>query len=139
MTDFTVTGAGKVLDYLIEGTSVSGAGSLYIGLFTADPGDSGTPSNEVSTTNTNYARIALADKFTVDPTGRTATSNADITFATTGSSGYGAVTHIAILNNATAGNTTAGTVLFHTSISSVTVSAGDQAKISSGNLSITLN
>lgn len=139
MTDFSVTGAGDVLDYLIEGNAVSGAGALYIGLFTGDPGDTGTPSSEVSASGTAYARIALADKFTVSAAARTATSNADITFATATGSGFGTVSHIAILTNATAGNTTAGTVLFHTDITDVTVTAGDQAKISSGNLTITLN
>jgi len=44
MTDFTTTGANAVLDYLVEGTAISAAGSLYIGLFTVDPGASGTPS-----------------------------------------------------------------------------------------------
>jgi len=95
--------------------------------------------NEVTTTGTAYARIALADKFTVaSGDGRTITSNADITWATA-TANYGTVSHIAILTNATAGNTTAGTVLFHTDITDVVVSDGDQAKISSGNLTITLN
>ena len=40
MTDFTVTGAGDVLTYLIEGTAVTGNGALFIALFTgAGPGD----------------------------------------------------------------------------------------------------
>jgi hypothetical protein len=137
MTDFTVTGAGDVLDYLIEGNAVTGAGALYIGLFTGDPGTDGTPVNEVTTTLSAYTRQPLVGAFTVDPALRVATSNADITW-TTATASWGAITHIAICNTGTV-NTTAGTILFHTAITSVTVGNGDQAKISSGNLTLTLN
>ena len=137
MTDFTVTGAGDVLDYLIEGNDVTGAGALYIGLFTGDPGTDGTPVNEVTTTLSAYTRQPLVGAFTVDPALRVATSNADITW-TTATASWGAITHIAICNTGTV-NTTAGTILFHTAISSVTVGNGDQAKISLGNLTLTLN
>ena len=137
MTDFTVTGAGDVLDYLIEGNAVTGAGALYIGLFTGDPGTDGTPVNEVTTTLSAYTRQPLVGAFTVDPALRVATSNADITW-TTATASWGAITHIAICNTGTV-NTTAGTILFHTAISSVTVGNGDQAKISLWNLTLTLN
>jgi len=137
MTDFTVTGAGDVLDYLIEGNAVTGAGALFIGLFTGDPGTDGTPANEVTTTGSAYTRQALVGAFTVNPALRVATSNADITW-TTATASWGAITHIAICNTGTV-NLTAGTILFHTAITSVTVGNGDQAKISSGNLTLTLN
>lgn len=137
MTDFTVTGAGDVLDYLIEGNAVTGAGALYIGLFTGDPGSDGTPANEVTTTASAYTRQALVGAFTVNPALRVATSNADITW-TTATASWGAITHIAICNTGTV-NTTVGTILFHTAITSVTVGNGDQAKISLGNLTLTLN
>ena len=137
MTDFTVTGAGDVLDYLIEGNAVTGAGALFIGLFTGDPGTDGTPANEVTTTGSAYTRQALVGAFTVNPALRVATSNADITW-TTATASWGTITHIAICNTGTV-NLTAGTILFHTAITSVTVGNGDQAKISLGNLTLTLN
>jgi len=138
MTDFTVTGAGDVLDYLIEGNAVTGAGALYIGLFTGDPGTDGTPANEVTTAGPSaYTRQPLAGAFTVNPALRVATSDADITW-TTATASWGAITHIAICSTGTI-NLTAGTILFHTAITSVTVGNGDQAKISSGNLTLTLN
>lgn len=139
MTDFTVTGAGDVLDYLIEGTAVTGNGALFIGLFTGDPGSDGTPANEVSTSGSAYTRQALVDAFEVDPTERTATSNADITW-TTATASWGDITHIGICNTSTV-NTAVGSILFHTAItgSAVTVGDGDQAKISLGNLTLTLN
>jgi len=137
MTDFTVTGAGDVLDYLIEGNAVTVAGALFIGLFTGDPGTDGTPANEVTTTGSAYTRQALVGAFTVNPALRVATSNADITW-TTATASWGTITHIAICNTGTV-NLTAGTILFHTAITSVTVGNGDQAKISLGNLTLTLN
>jgi hypothetical protein len=138
MTDFTVTGAGDVLDYLIEGNAVTGAGALYIGLFTGDPGTDGTPANEVTTAGPSaYTRQPLVGAFTVDPALRVATSNADITW-NTATATWSTVSHIAICNTGTV-NTAAGSILFHTAISNVTVGNGDQAKISLGNLTLTLN
>jgi len=140
MTDFTATGASDVLDYLLNPASaVPGAGALFISLHTADPGAAGTPSSEVSTTGTAYTRQGLAAAFPAQgATDRTATTNADITW-TTATANWGTVTHFAICNTSTV-NTTAATILFHSALtSSVTINDGDQAKITLGNLTITLN
>ena len=137
MTDFTVTGAGEVLVYLIEGTAIPGKGALFIALFTGDPGATGTPSNEVSDSGTAYTRQPLVGAFTALTSSRTATTDADITW-TTATASWGAVTHIGIMNTVTQ-NTVAGSCLFHTAVTSTTVGDGDQAKITAGNLTITLN
>ena len=98
----------------------------------------GTPANEVSASGTAYTRQPLVGAFAADNTTRTATSTGDITWTTATGSGFGTVSHIGIMNTGTI-NTAAGSCLFHLDITDVLVSAGDQAKITAGNLTITLN
>lgn len=74
------------------------AGSLYIALHTADPGETGNQTtNEIA--YTNYARVAVArngTQWTVSGTAPTQVQNANaVTFPTCGASG-GTATHFSI-------------------------------------------
>lgn len=74
------------------------AGSLYIALHTADPGETGDQTtSEIA--YTNYARVAVArngTQWTVSGTAPTQVANANaVTFATCGASG-GTATHFSI-------------------------------------------
>lgn len=71
------------------------AGSLYIALHTADPGEAGTAATSEAT-YTNYARVAVARSvvgWTVS--GNSATNAAQITFPQCGASGN-TITHVSI-------------------------------------------
>lgn len=71
------------------------AGSLYIALHTADPGEAGTAATSEAT-YTNYARVAVARTvggWTVS--GNSATNAAQITFPQCGASGN-TITHVSI-------------------------------------------
>ena len=71
------------------------AGSLYVALHTADPGEAGTAATSEAT-YTNYARVAVARSgagWTVS--GATATNAAQITFPQCGASGN-TITHVSI-------------------------------------------
>lgn len=71
------------------------AGSLYVSLHTADPGEAGTAATSEAT-YTNYARVAVARSgagWTVS--GATATNAAQITFPQCGASGN-TITHVSI-------------------------------------------
>lgn len=71
------------------------AGSLYVALHTADPGEAGTAATN-ETAYTNYARVAVARTvggWTVS--GATATNAAQITFPQCGASGN-TITHVSI-------------------------------------------
>lgn len=71
------------------------AGSLYVALHTADPGEAGTAATSEAT-YTNYARVAVARTvggWTVS--GATATNAAQITFPQCGASGN-TITHVSI-------------------------------------------
>ena len=71
------------------------AGSLYVALHTADPGEAGTAATSEAT-YTNYARVAVARSgagWTVS--GATATNAAQMTFPQCGASGN-TITHVSI-------------------------------------------
>lgn len=53
----------KILGLIFQGSTYS-ISSLKIGLFSADPGEAGDVSSEVSTTDTNYSRVTIANNST---------------------------------------------------------------------------
>lgn len=80
------------------------AGSLYVALATADPGETGTGSSMSETTYTNYARVAVARSsggWTIS--GNSVSNTATITFPTCGTTGA-TVTHFGICTASTAGD-----------------------------------
>lgn len=89
------------------------AGSLYVSLHTADPGEAGTQTTN-ETAYTNYARVAVARTaggWTVS--GNTVTNTAQITFPQCGASGA-TITHAAIGTDISG----AGTILYSGALSS---------------------
>lgn len=76
------------------------AGSLYVSLHTADPGEAGTAVTS-ETAYTGYARVAVARSgagFTV--TGNSVSPAANVTFGECTASPGGALTHFGIVNTA---------------------------------------
>lgn len=107
--------------------------SRFIALFTGNPGEAGSFTNEVSTSGTAYARQAVT--FAAAANGSSAT-NATVTFPTA-TANFGTITHVAVVDGNTAG---AGNVLFYGAVTtSKTIETGDTFQISSGNLTISLD
>jgi hypothetical protein len=123
----------KLLDHTLRyGTApYTGVSTLYLALFTASTGlETDSPSAEVSTSGTAYARTAVT--FAAASSGSSAT-NAAVTFSPA-TSNWGTVTHIAVMDASTGGH-----VLFHGAVTtSKTIETGDTFQVSSGNLTISL-
>ncbi len=99
----------------------STAGSLYVALYTSDPGEAGTaPTNE--TAYTGYARVALARSgsgWTV--TGNSVSPTANVDFGECSGSPGDAITHMGIVNTSSG----AGKLLMSGALSSsITVATG---------------
>lgn len=109
------------------------AGSFYVSLYTADPGETGSAStNECS--YTSYARVAVARSssgFTVS--GNAVTNTSDVTFpAATG--GSETATHFAVVNTASG----AGQIIYSGALtSSLAISSGITPTFAAGQLQIT--
>ena len=120
----------KVLDHVFGGSAYTAPATLYVGLYTAAPSDSGG-GTEVS--GGSYARKSMP-AMTVSGTSPTeATNGAAVEFITaTGS--WGTVTHVGVFDASSSGNLLAWAAL----TASKTVSSGDVFRFDAGDLDITL-
>jgi hypothetical protein len=128
MAEFSNYLENKVLDHVLRNTSYTSPTTVYVGLFTSDPTDAGSGTE---CTGSAYARQTLS---VTTASGGIVTSSADVTFPqATGS--WGTISHLGILDALTSGN-----LLMHTPLTtSKTIDNGDILKISSGNLTVTLD
>lgn len=118
----------KLLDHVLRSTSYTSPTTVYVGLYTSDPGDdnSGT-----ECTGGAYARQILSVTTATDGI---VTSSADVTFPQATDS-WGTISHIGLLDAITSGN-----LLMHTPLTtSRTIEAGDVIKIATGSLTASLD
>jgi hypothetical protein len=128
MAEFSNYLENKVLDHVLRNTSYTSPTTVYVGLYTSDPTDAGS-GTEVS--GGSYARQSLS---VTTASGGIVTSSADVTFPQCTAS-WGSVGYIGILDALTSGN-----LLMHTALTTAkTIDTGDILKISSGNLTVTLD
>jgi hypothetical protein len=139
MSDFL---ENKLIDQIFRGESAPTTSTLYVGLLTAAPSDSGG-GTEVS--GNNYSRASVSSTLanwagtqssgsttTSSGTGGATSNNGAITFATP-SGNWGEVTHFGIYDAASSGN-----LLFYGSLTiSKTINNGDTVSFPAGSLSIT--
>ena len=118
----------KLLDHILKNVSYTSPTTVYVGLFLTDPTDAGS-GTEVS--GGSYARKTLS---VTTASGGVVTSSADVTFdQATGN--WGTVAYIGLFDAITSGN-----LLMHTALTtSKVIETGDIFKISSGNLTATLD
>lgn len=116
-----------VLTWLLTDGSATRPTVWYIGLFTDDPGETGS-GTEIS--GGSYARTAVT--FTV--TGDTASNSAGVEFPAA-TANWGTITHIGIMDAETSGN-----MIIHAALTaSKTIADGDVFRIPTGDLDVTLN
>lgn len=128
MAEFSDYLENKVLDHVLRNTSYTSPTTVYVGLFTSDPTDAGS-GTEVS--GGSYARQILS---VTTASGGIVTSSADVTFPQATAS-WGTISHIGVLDALTSGN-----LLMHTPLTtSKAIDNGDILKITSGNLTVTLD
>lgn len=117
----------KVLDHVFGGSAYTAPATLYVGLFTSDPGEAGA-GTEVS--GGSYARQTIT--FTV--TGSQASSSAAVEFPTATAS-WGTITYAAVYDAVSGGNLLASGAL----TTSKTIDSGDVFRIPSGDFNIDLD
>jgi len=125
----------SVLNLVFGNTAFVPSGTLHLALSTADPTDDGTGLTE-PLAGSGYARAAVDnDKttWTVSSAG-TLNNDIDITWPEATGAGWGTITHLAIMSQPT------GTqMLAHGALSvSKAIDDGDTARVSAGNLQISL-
>jgi hypothetical protein len=134
----------KLLDHTLRYSTApyTGPTTLYLALFNntssnaATNLEAGTLTDEVTTSSSAYSRKAVTFAAASNSGGTTSSaSSATVTFDTATAS-WGSITHIAVMDGATAG---AGNVLFYGAVTTAkTIDTGDTFQVSSGNLTIAL-
>jgi hypothetical protein len=119
-----------VLDHVFGGTAYTAPSTLYVGLYTAAPSDSGG-GTEVS--GGSYARKSMA-AMTVSGTSPTQATNGAAVELVTATGSWGTVSHTAIFDAATSGNMLGWAAL----TASKAVASGDVFRFDAGDLDITL-
>jgi len=116
------------LQYLLTTGSLTRPTAWYIALFTADPTDTGSTTNEIAT-GTGYARTSVT--FTV--TGDTASNSAAVEFPAASGGNWGTVSHIGVMDASTGGN-----MIVHAALDTAkAINDGDVFRIPTGDLDIT--
>jgi len=128
MAEFTNYLENKLLDHVLRNVTYTSPTTVYVGLFTTAPDDTGA-GTEI--TGNSYARVSVS---VTTASAGAVTSSANVTFPqATGS--WGTISHMAIFDAATSGN-----MLMYTELTtSKVIGNGDIFQISSGNLSVTLD
>lgn len=128
MAEFSDYLENKLLDHVLRNVSYTSPTTTYVGLFTAAPTDT-TSGTEVS--GGSYARQPLS---VTTASAGIVTSSGDVTFPQA-TANWGTISHIGILDALTSGN-----LLMYTPLTtSKTIETGDILKVSSGNLTVTLD
>lgn len=124
----------KLLDYVFSAAAYTSPATLYVGLLTAAPSDSGG-GTEVS--GNAYARVAVTNNATNFPAASAGSKSngTAITFPQATPSGWGVVTHGAIYDASSAGNL----IAWFSLTASKTVDPLDTVSFAIGALVITLD
>jgi hypothetical protein len=125
---FTNTYETHVLNYVFSDTSVTRPTAWYVGLFTADPTDTGSTASEIS--GNGYARTSVS--FTV--TNDLATNSAAVEFPAASGGNWGTISHMAVMTASSGGD-----MIVHSALTvSKAINDGDVFRIPTGDLDITL-
>ena len=128
MAEFSDYLENKVLDHVLRNVSYSSPTTVFVGLYTSNPTDT---NSGTEVTGGSYARQALS---VTTASAGIVTSSADVTFPQCTAS-WGSVGFIGILDALSSGN-----LLMHTALTTAkTIDTGDILKITSGNLTVTLD
>lgn len=133
-----------LVDFIFRAQSLTIPATIYVGLFTAAPSDSG---GGTEVTGGQYARAAITRSLaawagtqsagsttTSTGTGGLTSNNTAITF-TTPTAGWGTITHFGVFTNQTGGD-----LLFHGSLSvPQTIQAGNSVSWAAGQFQVTLS
>jgi len=138
---FTNAGEAAILNYVMKGTAIASAGTLWMALWTADPTEAGSGGVEIAGTGYSRAPIPSA-KFNAATAG-SITTNGEVQFnsgATVGTwNGGSAIPGFAIFNSETAGGTNVMLAAGTLDDTSKVVTSGDTASFATGAISLTLD
>ena len=127
---------GEIVDHIFRNTTIFASPTgVFVALYTADPGETGSDASEVSETGTAYARESVLAAGWSGAAGSSATDNgADVDFGTATGAGFGLLSHVAITDSTT--RATGNHYLNGALSGTKQVDAGDSFKFAIGDLDV---
>lgn len=132
MTDYTEK---KLLDHLLGKAAYTMPTTVYLALFTADPTDTGSLTNEVSATNSGYARQAVTASMSATNATTGVSSNSNVIGFGPATADWGTITHVGFMDAPTGGNM----LLTGAMTSARTIQNGDAVQMAAQQLSVTFS
>lgn len=134
MAGFTNSIENAILNHVFGKTTYNAPNTLYVGLSTSDPGETGSLAGEPS--GKGYARVAISNNITTFPNAYDGTKSNGITITFPEATGsWGLLTHAFIADAATAGNI----IAYGQLLTPKTIESGDVFYFDVGDLVITLD
>ena len=125
----------EVLDHVFGAAAYTAPVTIYVGLWTAALADASTGSTANEVSGGSYARVAVTNNATNFPAASAgAKSNGTAVTFPAATASWGTVTHVGLLDAASAGNLLAWADL----TTSKTISSGDTASFAVGDIDFTL-
>lgn len=130
MTDYL---ENALLDHVLGKTAFTKPSTVYLALFTSDPGETGSTAGEVATPgNDGYSRQAITSTMSAASGGSSDNASA-VTFGPA-TSNWGTVTHVGFMDASTGGN-----MLMHAAMpSSKTIETNDSLQFAIGQLTASM-
>ncbi|WP_019998860.1 phage tail fiber protein [Aureimonas ureilytica] len=121
----------KLLDHTLGKAAYTMPATVYLALFTADPGEAGSTAAEITASSSGYARQAITSIMSAaDASSGTSSNGQAITFGPA-TIDWGTITHVAVMDAATGGNA----LLVGAAATGRTIQSGDSYQIAAGSFS----
>ena len=119
---------GKLVEHVLRNVPYTAPGTVYLGLFTASPGEAGSLVNEVATAEYHRQPAAFGAH-----TDGVCLNTANIQYAPAASN-WGAITHLALFDAVTGGNM----LWYGPATLTITINTTDIYRVNAGSLSVGL-
>lgn len=123
----------KLCDHTLGKASYTMPATVYVALFTADPTETGSLTNEVS--GGSYSRLAITSAMSAAGATDGTSSNSSALTLGPASASWGTITHIGIMDASTSGNM----LLYGALAASKTIGSGDSFQFAIGQLEVTMS
>lgn len=136
MSDMTNYLESVLINHSLGKSSYTMPATVYLCLFTADPGEAGSMTAEVPS-GRGYARQAITTTMSSSSGGSTSSNAGVITFGPCSTTAWGTITHVGVADSATIG---AGNLLYKKAMPvSKTIDIADSLQFAAGQLTLSMN
>lgn len=134
MSDMTNYLESALINHSLGKVAFTMPTTVYLALFTADPGEAGALTSEVPA-GRGYARQAITTTMSTSSGGSTSSNSGVVTFGPCTGTAWGTITHVGVMDALTGGN-----MLYKKAMPvSKTIDIADSLQFATGQLTLSMN